>query len=178
MKKYNYLMYKYYNVFILLIFVSFYSCDDNIIKNNNPVYSLVTNINGEVFDLPAGTKNIKATVQMDFTSFIIDSIIVDTSNFMFLNLDPPPPEFPYNIQQLFLPDTNIFISDRDANVNILHIFTFDTSNHFTGGLYKNNHISNPLNEGYFDVTYLYCDRLVRITGNSKTVDNLDTNFVM
>ena len=168
-------MYKYKVVFFLSFSILFYSCDNSVFKNDNPVFSLVTNVSGEIFEIPNDTKIVKAQVQRDFENFIIDSIFLDTTNFMLLNLDPLPQESQISIKKLFLPDTTIFISDENANVNYLLVYAFDSSNNFKGGIYKDNHVANPFTEGYFRVSYLYCDRTVRISGKSITVNGQDTN---
>jgi len=165
-------------VLLFFLFLQvFLSCKDDIMKNDPFNYNVVTDIAGKIFDLPTNAKMIKAIIQLDFDNFTLDSTIVDSSNYMFLNLITPPLELLHDIDVFFVSDTNIIISNYEARANFLLPFAFDdSSGNFVGLLIKDNHNLYPYNAGYFRVSFIYCDRNVRISGKSTTINNLDTTY--
>lgn len=174
---------KFLSIYVLtsICLCTFYSCNDDTVSNNSDDhFDIVTSINGVISNLPDSSKLLKASVKDDALIYTMDSIIVNSTDTMMLNLLTPPPQYLLDIDGFLTVDTvGIIFSDHDARVCSLYLDTFnDSSENFAGYLLKDNReLYSQGSVGFIMVNYLYCDRELKITGSNKYVySNNDTSI--
>ncbi|MFZ1320151.1 MAG: hypothetical protein WAT71_01210 [Ignavibacteria bacterium] len=156
-------------VLLLPVFlISIYSCSDSSVQTPEVNYNIVTSVSGEILNLPSNARLIKGFVKYSSDSLFIDSRIIDSTNYLNLNLNSVPDKYLLGMDYFFRSDSNIIISDTNAKVNKLDINGYDLNfDSYVCHIYRVSELTNP--SGNILIKYYYCNKNVSIKGRKKFV---------
>ncbi|MDZ4712346.1 MAG: hypothetical protein SGI89_08460 [bacterium] len=164
---------------IIPIILFFNSCKDNPAVNNPVTYDIVTSLGGNVTGLSSSNPYVRAIVSNAGQTYVVASHLMTDSTFTLI-LTVPPAGYLIDIDDFFVQNfiQGVSISDNSANVNIMPVNVYDTTNILRGSLQKLNHGPNEnAAVGQISVSVFYCDRPLTITGKNTLVIGIDTTVV-
>lgn len=151
-----------------IFLLSIYSCSDSPVEAPQVSYNIVTSVSGEILNLPSNAGLIKGFVKYSSDSLFIDSRIIDSTNYLNLNLNSVPDKYLLGMDYFFRSDSNIIISDTNAKVNKLDINGYDLNfDSYVCNIYRVSELTNP--SGNILIKYYYCNKNVSIKGRKKFV---------
>lgn len=156
--------------------ISLQSCseDSPTSNNNNNNSSLVTSLSGFVNNITSTSRYMKAIVGDDSLSYISGTDSVSSDNIFNISLTIPPVSSLKNLNTLFPAGGGL--SDTSAMGNFLNIRAFNNNAGLIDGSLVNSSVppNNAYTTGDYLLFYIYCDRIVNVSGTQTNIFNSDT----